>query len=113
MQTPPKKKFSGKYSATIKIAVAREYLTSDLGYMRLADKYNIPRATIASFVKWYREKYPDGTTEALGNPKPAAINRELDDANLKVIALQLLIENAGKELGVDLVKKFGTKQSQK
>ena len=37
-------------------------------------------------------------------------NEEQTDGNLKIIALQMLIENASKELGVDIVKKFGTKQ---
>jgi len=41
-----------------------------------------------------------------------SINREapLGEDSLQVIALQMLIENASKELGVDIVKKFGTKQ---
>jgi hypothetical protein len=42
-----------------------------------------------------------------------AVNRELTEANLKITALQMLIENASEELGVDLVKKFGTKQPDK
>ena len=36
--------------------------------------------------------------------------KALKEANLKIAALEMLIENAGKELGVDLVKKLGTKQ---
>ena len=38
---------------------------------------------------------------------------DLKEANLKVTALEMLIENASKELGVDLIKKFGTKQPKK
>lgn len=114
MQIPEKRKFIGKYDARLKIAIVREYLSSDLGYTGLSKKYNIPSTTISDFVKWYRKRYPDGTegiTEYQG-PVPA-VNRELQEAQLKITALEMLIENAGKELGVDLVKKFGTKQPKK
>jgi transposase-like protein len=63
MQIPPKKKSGGKYAPQLKVAIAREYLTSDLGYTRLSVKYNIPHTSVINFVKWYRQKYPDGLTE--------------------------------------------------
>jgi hypothetical protein len=37
-------------------------------------------------------------------------DKQLKEALLKVEALELLIANAQKELGIDLVKKLGTKQ---
>ena len=48
-----------KYDPAFKIRVAREYLTSSLGYGGIAKKYEISRPTIVYFVKWYRKKYPD------------------------------------------------------
>jgi transposase-like protein len=110
MNKPLKRKTTGKYDAALKIAVAREYLTSELGYVALSKKYDIPDSTVRGFVKWYKEKYPDGVILP-----PEAMKTKLpeDQASLQITALQMLIENASKELGIDLVKKFGTKQPNK
>lgn len=118
MNIPKKQRRPDIYDPNLKIAVAREYLTSDLGYGRLASKYNISSvATVVHFVKWYRNKYPQGVIEhpvVADNSEKITIDvNELKDANLKIAALEMLIQNAGKELGVDLVKKFGTKQPKK
>jgi transposase-like protein len=118
MNIPQKQKGRNHvYEPILKIAIAQEYLTSDLGYTKLAHKYGLPgEATVRHFVRWYTTKYPDGiiTDENIvDNQSDKPVNKEVREANLKVIALQMLIENASKELGVDLVKKFGTKQSEK
>ena len=116
--TIPKKQ--GKpviHDPAFKIAVAREYLTSALGVNKLAEKYDLRSgATVRFFVRWYKERYPNGIIEqqASGSGEQTFIdNKDLKNANLKIAALEMLIEEASKELGVDLVKKFGTKQSKK
>ena len=112
MHIPEKKHYAGKYDPALKITIAREYLSTDQGYDTLAKKYNIAQGTIPSFIRWYQQRYPDGAPEQQHAPA-AAISQDQQDlqqAQLKIEALELLIENAGKELGVDLVKKFGTKQ---
>ena len=107
------------YEATLKIAVAREYLTSNLGYGRLAQKYGLKGAdTVRGFVKWYKERYPDGQSEQQEVAEQSALparhaQKDLREANLKIAALETLIEIAQKELGIDIVKKYGTKQSSK
>lgn len=105
------------YDPSFKIAIAREYLTTSLGFTKLAKKYNLPsEATPRYFLKWYRNKYPDGIVELAAEDKSSEVSEEchdLKEANLKVTALEMLIENASKELGVDLIKKFGTKQPKK
>jgi len=56
------------YDTSLKITVAREYLTSNLGYGSLAQKYHLPSAsTVRHFVKWYSSKYT-------GNADVAATN---------------------------------------
>lgn len=111
MQKRSKRKNVGKYATPLKIAVAREYLTSELGYKGLGIKYGIPTSSVCDFVKWYREKYGDGTE---GTPGAEGVDKgPMDEANLKITALEMLIANASKELGIDLVKKFGTKQPKK
>jgi transposase-like protein len=112
MNTPVKKRYAGKHDPALKIAIAREYLTTDQGYGTLAKKYNISEGTLPSFIRWYQQRYPNGAPEQQQDVT-AAISRDpkdLQQAQLKIEALELLIENAGKELGMDLVKKFGTKQ---
>jgi hypothetical protein len=99
------------YDNSLKVAIAREYLTTDLGAGRLGAKYGLPKDTVRWFVKWYREKYPDGIVAGSATvPTQIDTDKALKEANLKIVALEMLIENAGKELGVDLVKKLGTKQ---
>lgn len=105
------------YEASLKIAVAQEYLTTGFGSTHLARKYGLPgEATVRHFVKWYKKKYPDqkiSEVKVVDNESNKELSKELKEAHLQVMALQMLIENASKELGVDLVKKFGTKQSKK
>lgn len=106
-----------KYDPALKIRIARDYLTSSLGYGGIAKKYGISKSTIAFFVKWYKKKYPDGIIiqKAEDDPKQtnSPLTKELQQANLKITGLEMLIEIAEKELGIDIIKKFGAKQSKK
>lgn len=115
-----KKKIGGKdiYDPLMKIAIAREYLTNNLSYQELADKYGLKGIpTVTHIMRWYKKHYPD--IESKGDiaekQTPTATNAELQkalkEANLKVMALEMLIETARKEGGIDLLKKPGTKQS--
>ena len=113
MKIPEKKHYAGKYDPALKIAIAHEYLSTDQGYDTLAKKYNIAQGTLPSFIRWYQQRYADAIADQQQPDATATISRDQDlqQAQLKIEALELLIEHAGKELGVDLVKKFGTKQS--
>ena len=107
-----------KYPPDLKIAIAREYLSSDLGYGALGIKYGYPTKTIIHFVKWYRDHYPDdlgpiAASSAADTTEDKVVSKQLAEANLKITALEMLIQNASKELGVDIVKKPGTGQSVK
>ena len=121
---PKKMGKPSKYEAAFKIAISREYLESDLGYMRLGTKYGIPTDTVRDFVRWYRSNYPDppervveAVADSVEAQKPIAANaelqNELEEARLKIAGLEMLIEIANKELGIDIIKKRGTKQSWK
>lgn len=113
MKIPEKKRYSGKYDPKLKIAIAHEYLTTDQGYTTLSRKYNIPKTSILDFVTWYKKKYPTGVEDIPDDTALPENNNGATECDLKIIALELLIENASKELGIDLVKKFGTKQPKK
>jgi transposase-like protein len=114
MDIPKKRKRKDKYDAQLKIAISQEYLSTDLGILSLSKKYNIPKSTVRDFVTWYKDKYTTGLAASSGEPAELISNVDpRSQSDLKVIALQMLIENASKELGVDIVKKFGTKQPKK
>lgn len=105
-----------KYPPDLKIAIAREYLSTNLGYGALGIKHGYSTAAVIHFVKWYRKHYPVNPgpivpSTAIDIAEDKAVFKQLEEANLKITALEMLIQNASKELGVDLVKKLGTKRS--
>ena len=118
------------YEESLKIAVAIEYLTGPLGATKLARKHGIEKPeTVRHFVRWYKKHFPNTATNTLAGVEPApatqpaerkadihtddAVYKQLQEANLKIAALQTMISIASKELGVDIAKKHGAKQSGK
>jgi transposase-like protein len=110
------------YTESLKITVAREYLTGDQSLNQLAKKYGLNnKDVVKGMVLWYKRHYNidqlPTVKQASSNPSAPSENaadtdkdKQLKEALLKVEALELLIANAQKELGVDLIKKPGTKQ---
>lgn len=106
------------YDNGLKIVIAHEYLTGNLGYGMLAKKYGLPLTTVTGFVKWYKRNYTEDLQMIAkveepplsADPDKKQILKQLKDANLKITGLEMLIETAQKELGIDIVKKPGTKQ---
>src|SRR3954469_3836059 len=95
MNIPEKKRYGGKYDPALKIAIAREYLSTDQGYGTLAKKYNIAEGTLPSFIRWYEQRYPNGGAAAQQQPDaiPAMISQDQQDfqqAQLRIEALELL-----------------------
>lgn len=118
------KKLRGKpliYSDELKIAVAREYLTSNLGFGRLAQKHGLSKDTVSYMIKWYKTTYPEGelkvstaaSASAGDSSELAALRQQLKEAQLKIAGYETMMSIAQKELDIDIVKKFGTKQSGK
>jgi transposase-like protein len=111
------------YEDAFKISVATEYLHGASGYRKLAVKYKLTPSTVIYFVKWYRQHFADPTPaiapqDQIHEPAPStqppaksAIQKQLEDALLKVEALETLISIANKELGIDILKNAGAKQS--
>jgi transposase-like protein len=113
------------YDDAFKIALATEYLKGEMGYTRLASKHKLPSPfTVRHCVKWYKARYGSATTadeqqeppKATIEPPPpsereAALAKELEQARMKIVGLQTLIAVASKELGIDIAKKAGAKQS--
>lgn len=106
------------YDNSFKVAVAREYLIGNQGYGTLAKKHGLTTETVRHFVRWYKANYdgtsvpPEKSSGKTTNSEVELLRKQLEEANLKVAGLEIMIEVAKKELGID-VKKFGAKQSRK
>ena len=120
---PRKNRPGGKtiYDETLKIAAARDYISGNLSQQQIAEKYNIPggRQVVKEFVRWYQKHFdlqlsqtnnspPQRQQEQLNSLKE--VEKKLSDANLKIAALEMMIEIAEKDLGIEIRKKPGTKQ---
>jgi transposase-like protein len=101
------------YEAGFKIAVARAYLESKLGYIKIGRKYGISSGSVCNFVKWYKKNYPEHSLptsiQRCIEVDDKSVSKELKLAYLKIASLEMLIEIAKKELDIDIIKKFGTK----
>ena len=110
------------YEESLKIAVARDYLTGNLSFTQVAEKYNLPNKDVVRyFVRWYKENHQlqlslganiaqAGSDQRSDNQKQTDSDKELSDARLKIAALEIMIQIAEQELGIDIRKKSGTKQ---
>jgi transposase-like protein len=110
------------YDESLKIAVARDYLTGNFSASQVAEKYNLPKGDVVHyFVKWYKKNYglelsqtvsspPAPNEQRIDSQQQTNISQELSDARLKIAALEIMIQIAEQELGIDIRKKSGTKQ---
>lgn len=118
METPRKGSKGGRvaiYESSFKIQVARDYLSGEYSMLQVAKKYGLNASTMYHFMRWYKLYESDPEKEivipALSNDSKLA--RELAEAKLKITALELLLSNAEREMGVNILKKSGTKRSAK
>jgi transposase-like protein len=121
----------------LKDQIIQEYLAQGCGFRKLAAKYGISRSTICKWVQIYQgihnlpptqmqesysksnmnsspKKSAEGqhTNEELLQ-KIAALEKQLEDQQLKVVVLDTLITVAEKQLNISIRKKHGTQQSEK
>jgi len=119
MEKPRKGSKGGRiaiYDESFKIAVASEYHIGGMSVLQIAQKHGLEEKTVYHFLRWYKHHQ-----SSLGVEQPSKIesqNRlnlenELAYAKLKITALELLISNAEREMGVDIRKKSGTKRPAK
>jgi transposase-like protein len=119
MEKPRKGKSQGRvplFEDSFKIAVAREYISGSFSASQVAKKYGLNADNIFYFAKWYKRHHPDPSVVTLSPDKlmpsdTAGLAEELAMARLKITALEMLIRNAEREMGTDIIKKPGTKQS--
>jgi transposase len=110
---------SSTYDDAFKIAIAREYLTGEFSYDQLAKRHNLPGpGTTRHFVNWYKRWLNKNETDPEEPARQTAeetlgLEGKLKQANLRITALEMLIKVAEEELGIQIIKKSGTKQQDK
>lgn len=113
-----------KYGRAFRDQVARDYETGDLSYSQIAEKYDLPSRELAKWwVRCYRkngEIVPPEVSPMTEKEKQevkalrlenARLRKQLEDAELRALAYDTMIDVAEEQLGVKIRKKSGTKQS--
>lgn len=125
-----KVKVRGRYPEELKRKIAKEYLAGRASAGYLAEEHGLKnKSVVKEFVKWYRRKdelcvqnedsMADKKASADNAGEPSAreqlkqLKRQLELSQLKVEALETMIDIAEKELQIDIRKKSGAKQSKK
>lgn len=113
-----------RHDPTFKRKVALEYLESGKSCRQIAEKYGtIDHTQVAAWARVLKEQLkaegkvvvPE-TLKLLNSKMPdspeyQALQKELEQAKLKVAGLETMINIADEQLGVNIRKKYGTKQS--
>jgi transposase-like protein len=106
------------YSESFKLQVVMEYEDGKASIIGLQRKYNIGGNT--TITKWVR-KYgksglgsvkmeEDSSVRVNDRLTNIVLKNELEEARLKIAALEALVEASSKHTGIDLKKKFGGKR---
>lgn len=120
----------GRYPEELKRKIAKEYLAGKASAGYLAEEHGLKnKGVVKEFVKWYRRKdelyvqnqdtMPDKKASTDVSSEPSAqeqlkqLKRQLELSQLKVEALETMIDLAEKEFQIEIRKKSGAKQSKK
>lgn len=113
----------GQHSVGFKMHAVRDYVNGDRSLNQLELHYGVPRSTLHD---WVRQYYPELSSENLPTTEVMTeaeqkelealkkqneeLKKKLEYADMKATALEIMIDIAEKQLGVDIKKKPGTKQ---
>lgn len=99
-----------KTTAT-KQQIISEYLNGTDTFKALSLKYGVNKHTIQTWVRAFRINNP---TQAITSTEPddiKKIKKQLEDAKLKNELLEEMLRLSEEQTGLDLRKKYGTRQS--
>ncbi len=125
-----REKSQKRYPEDLKRKIAKSYLLGEASYAVLAEENGLKnKGVVKEFVKWYRkklaqesenpsimptdEKLPSNEEASALEAKIKQLEKQLVLSNLKVEALETMIDIAEDELKIAIRKKSGTKQSKK
>lgn len=98
------------------VQIINEYATNRSSHRMLAKKYGVPRVRIYRILMANKKNQQQAKEikAAAEDPLPddvKTLKEELRKARLKIELQDLMIDISSKELGIDLRKKHGTRQS--
>jgi transposase-like protein len=105
------------YTESFKLQVVAEYEKGGISATKLGSKYKIGgNSTIKKWVKKYGKSglgsvnlEPDSSVRISEKLDNITLKNELEDARIKIAALEALVEASSKYTGINLKKKFGGK----
>jgi len=122
-------KRQNRYPEELKRKIAKEYLSGAASYGVLAEEHDLKnKGVVKEFVKWYRrkdelyaqnedamplKKTPPDAAELTHQEQLKQLKRQLELSELKVEALETMIDIAEEQLQINIRKKSGAKQSKK
>jgi transposase-like protein len=97
--------------AANKQQIISEYLTGNETFLVLSKKYGVNARTIQSWVRSFRKRHPIKTDEPDGaSQEVKALRKQLEEAHLKNELLEEMLRLSEELSGIDLRKKFGSRQ---
>ncbi len=120
-----------RYPNEFKRKIALEYLSGRFSYAVAAEEYGLKnKDVVKEFVYWYRRKYELSQTNAVlpmakskatsHDPQEQELQKRIKEleaqlqlSNLKVEALETMIDIAEEQLHIDIRKKSGSQRSKK
>lgn len=94
--------------------IISEYLSGKESYQALQNRYGVKARTIQTWVRAYRKQHPSAIHKATEQNSPqqiAVLEKQLDHARLKNALLEEMLRLAEQHTGIDMRKKYGTRQS--
>lgn len=109
-----------RFPKDIQMKAVREVVIGNAPIEEVLEKYEIAKAsTLHKWCSKYSVQIADGTMKkkedkrakpAVSTGESEALRRELEEARLKIMGLETMIDIAEGELKIDIRKKSGTKQ---
>ena len=91
--------------------IISEYLTGDKSFKQLAEGYGVPARTIQSWVRNFRKRTASAVLFQPENREYKELQKQLEQTRLKNELLEEMLRLSEEHTGLDLRKKFGTRQS--
>ena len=92
--------------------IISEYLTGDEGFRGLGEKYGIKARTIQTWVRAYRKQTDSSSIPGTEEKRSVEqLQKQLKQAQLKNELLEEMLRLSEEHTGIEIRKKFGTKQS--
>lgn len=91
--------------------IISEYLSGDDTFKSLSLKYGVNKRTIQTWVRSFRVNNSSGAEITPDKDDVKKLKRQLEDAQLKNELLEEMLRLSTEQTGIDVRKKYGTKQS--